>query len=1395
MEHTPSSDVAERAPFSYARRSCIVRSSQSVADVARAADAADLHSTETRTFCPPACSDSIEMSAVADTVRVVHGDTRRCSHAETGAVQNSITFQVPFLRASQCPAAALSPVKVDSVPKCLRPLRHVHSARAWDAIAAGCVAEAKQLSEVDGDVVARAASIILGGDALRGLVLLESYVIATCTVLHEHHQGAISGALCVERHNAVMLEWLHHRTTPSADRSLQTSRCGVDPMRVTEAVMRRVVLQSMQLMDMVEMHRWYTAAVVLCTSGETHDESSSSRKGRKSTRSRKTKTGTSTSSGGDMGCCQSSVTPFAGFREHWAEEMSSSDSSAIISASVGRDTPAESAAAAPATDAVQVSDGYEAPSNLWFRYFFALCETTPADEPLATTLSRQSKQPSKACDRDPTPATPPGTTFTVPSTSAVTEGNSGSCPTGSGGEGAPGKLARTQLSFKERRGGCIARERPLEGNCENEGSRCFRTLPPAPRAVPAWASAALRPLDQEETASLLLSHCAEWDVFFITAVTAFQTQHYRTCMIAASRFLHWAEKIGMMAQSIEASDYRAGALPMAGDAGDEAGPLPSHHCHSTHSVARQSSLPHLADAPGLQEYQGRLALLVRARSSLQVGERLQFGKDVVTLLDYAEDSLSYHVGCSLALFGLPLPAARETVTIATANFTRVGAEVTPTATQAVSFGSFSTTIQRYLYVLTESVHALTLLQLGMVEPAMRVAKAALDRARALRVRGNSAAEGDEDDALLLDTLRSVVVIAATALEDATSVLEVTLSPHLLAYIAVSPAFFGGLCAGGIRVKAQSEAHRLLYPSKLPLYVSTRQMIPFHMNRAVYLHHSGQLRGAWDDACCAVAAVDEVVGSVEFAFSDCFPLRVYYFAFHVGFELLEALLSEDLEAAKACLSNPTDRVAMDRKDATLQENEMLSEEILHINHDMVRRMLYFYPRSRLTELCQVLLSIMCGERDFLRQAVLLSDRYPHSPAAQNLLTVALYFDHHIPEAVDSAAKNLQDFPHSREIIRVHRMLQKKCVVYRFDYRGVLPTLYRPGLAGDRVTKRKALLILLLAANLGLVCLTVFMNVPYAVHLSEEMKILAVRMQLPSLVPLFLAAIFFVHSIVAATSTENLISTALTDLFFVNSALNRALFCLRCIPLVNVVNALLVSFAGNNFLLESGSTTFVLYFCLTMLLVPFTTRVWFLPSVDEPDVDVMSWLAILSVDTVMAFVVVVPHIVLAVLEPYLFLIFYFYAPTPRPGSDKGDSLPSSSIRRRLLLHAHYGQSMAPRFKVGSGSCYLYIRCLKWLYYRSHSSMETRYLAESQLEAESFRVFPMIEGEEAGVLFSHVPLTPLCAALTSTELEPPVGLSPGGSVTGSLDRDADASKDHLPARANNSVRGQGLASSTCP
>lgn len=80
-------------------------------------------------------------------------------------------------------------------------------------------------------------------------------MIATCVVLHERHRGLLSCASCVERPNAVLPEWLRHRAQSRVDRGLQLPRCDVNPTQVTEDEVCNVVLQSMQLMHLVEAHR------------------------------------------------------------------------------------------------------------------------------------------------------------------------------------------------------------------------------------------------------------------------------------------------------------------------------------------------------------------------------------------------------------------------------------------------------------------------------------------------------------------------------------------------------------------------------------------------------------------------------------------------------------------------------------------------------------------------------------------------------------------------------------------------------------------------------------------------------------------------------------------------------------------------------------------------------------------------------------------------------------------------------------------------------------------------------------------------------------------------------------------------------------------------------------
>lgn len=1070
---------------------------------------------------------------------------------------------------------------IQAIPPLLRAIQSVRSEEAWSCLAVGCIEEARRLSERANDVVAWAASFALGGDVQQTLLIVESYIIATCTVLYEYRQRVRYASsrdpqqersFVLRRHTEIVILWMNRqRCYERSDPSINSLHA------VKEVECREVLLQAMELLDWAELHRWYCVALSLYLARSETD----------------VEVGNKASSAGVGGDC--------GVK----------------------------------------GCGYVVPANYWFRSFFALIEA-------------EAELPGgDGCDMDPS------TSYT-PVLSAVQVEKSFYQK-----KQAAGQTRRMWFSMRGgREDSCTAPPSRLPSPSSSSSSVFLGSSSSLVNEVPP-----MKPFGQQWALSVLLSHCCEADIFFVSAVAGFRSRHYRTSMFCASRALALMES-----KSSCITPCKARAHP----------------------------------------YQLTLMRFVRAVAALHIGERVQANEDILSLMSMrkgAEETVESMVGCSLALYGMPLPEAEAVVL-----------SKTP-----------SPVVQRYLYCLAEFVHALTLLQLGMVEEARDLGKTVIE------TLGDSHKERVSGPCNVEDGLRDIIIYCAAALEDSSTVLETSLSAHRLAYLALCASFFGGLAASGISVKENSETYNLLYPSHLAPYTSIRQMIPFHMNRATFFFHDKKFTAAWDDVCCAVAAADEVVGSVEFAFTHCFPLMVYSFACQVGVTLLETLLHEDLEAAKACLPEPDNETLLLKKDETLQAHEELGLEVVKLTQSISRRMKEFYPNSRLAELCQLQIAILCREKQYLSRSVVLSRRYPYSVAAQNMLTVALYFEHHIPEALDNATKNLEEFPHSQDVIRAHQMLQRKNLLYTFNYRTLVPLKYKAGSVDRIFTKRMIIVIVLLVANLVVLFLTVLVNIPGFIDLPEGIRELAIRLQLPSLVPLLFAPVLVIHSIVAATTSRNLIHTTLKDLHFVDTVLNRVLFCLRCVPLINVVNALQVSIAGNNFLIEHQIYTFVLYLFLTILFVPFTTRIFFLPSTDEPDMEFISWLSLFFLDAATSFLILIPHILLGILEPYMSIIFYFCLPVERQGVEAKTST-SSSIRRRVLFHKHSRKHLPRRFTQGSGSRFFHIRLLRLLYFHTHSSMETKYLAESQMEAELYRVFPLLEGPVADLLFATASPKPL-------------------------------------------------------
>ncbi|RNF27276.1 uncharacterized protein Tco025E_00467 [Trypanosoma conorhini] len=672
-----------------------------------------------------------------------------------------------------------------------------------------------------------------------------------------------------------------------------------------------------------------------------------------------------------------------------------------------------------------------------------------------------------------------------------------------------------------------------------------------------------------------------------------------------------------------------------------------------------------------------MSRFLRCMSLIEIGERTIAAKDALELLREGNHFVST-VGASISAFLMPLPQAVQMVT---------------------SYEG-EAQLREYVFVLCEYVHALTLVQIGCVEAALKVLRCAIP----------AASNYDVGDWLL-----NLMVIACTALEDSATLLKTALSPQRQLYLSLCPAFFGGLGSDGAKLRANTPAGRLLYPSHLPTCASVRQMLPFHLNRAHHFFARGKYIEAWGNVCLAVGCAEEIVGSVELAFTDCSPLKTYYFGCHLGFVLLQTVLAVmALGDGAASLGCDTDTAQ-----ALLEKGATLCEEVLRKCEAWSRRLRQFYPNVRLGRVALSLDATMSRADNFLSRAICLAWQYPNCGVAQNCLTLALYVSHHIPEAVDNAAKALQTFPHSREINTVYRQIMAKDGVYVFNYRTLVPVRYAP-CSGRRWTKRMLVVMLLLVVNFVIFTLTVVVNFPVWVAPSEVMKEFSVRLQLPSVFPLYYAVLIIVYAVSATVSQQNLVRTIMLSLFFQDARMNRFLFPMRGIALVNAFNAIQLTIAGNNFLFESHWYTFLLYLLLALFLVPFTSRVWFLPSVDEPKDSVWKWLTLLAVDTLSALLLLVPHIALFAVEPIMFIVFFFFLPARPP--DKGNV--SGNVQRRLRRHKACRKKSISPYIEGGHSQFIHVRLLSLLYYKTHSDLRTRHLLEYQIDEDNYRIFPLIE-----------------------------------------------------------------------
>ncbi|ORC87638.1 uncharacterized protein TM35_000212440 [Trypanosoma theileri] len=691
-----------------------------------------------------------------------------------------------------------------------------------------------------------------------------------------------------------------------------------------------------------------------------------------------------------------------------------------------------------------------------------------------------------------------------------------------------------------------------------------------------------------------------------------------------------------------------------------------------------------------------MAYFIRCMSFIALGERVFASHDAVFLLR-DEDEFTSAVGASLTAFLMPLPESLDVIK----NYEGPSSQ------------------RRYAYALCEYIHALTLVQLGSMESAVKIIQNTLNNTT------------DDMGELLLDLL----VIACTALEDSKTLLNIQLSPERQLYLAMAPVFYGGFGSDCAKLRTHTPAGRLLYPKEVPTYASLRQMLPFYMNRAHHQFAHHKYIDAWENVSLAVACAEEIIGSVEFAFTECSPLNVYYFGCCVGAEVLNTLL--EVMTAKDAVA----RASTNHMTVTLltQEGDILGEEVLRKCGEWAQRIRQFHPNVRLGSIVLAQYRTISRAKNFISRAICLAQRYPRSVLAQNCLTLALYANHHIPEAVDQAAKTLQTFPHSREVVAVHRAIVQKDGVYVFNYRTLFPVRYAPG--SQRVwTKRMILVIILLFINFIIYVLTLLVNMSNWVVYPEPIKEIAVRLQLPSLFPLFYAVLVIVYAIMAAISPRNLVRTMMHDLFFTSTRLNCFLFPMRGLAFVNTFNALQITIAGNNFLFESHWYTFLLYVILTCLFVPFTSRVWFLSSMDEPKVGVWSWLTLYAIDIVTGLILLVPHIILFAIEPLSFIAFFFFQPIRRP--EENDEI-SGHVGKRLILHQACLEKMSSRHFTGSGSRFIHIRLMSLLYYKTHPDLTTRFLLRSQIDEENYRIFPLID------VYERIPTEPVDADMLDTRL----------------------------------------------
>ncbi|CUG93968.1 transmembrane protein, putative [Bodo saltans] len=668
---------------------------------------------------------------------------------------------------------------------------------------------------------------------------------------------------------------------------------------------------------------------------------------------------------------------------------------------------------------------------------------------------------------------------------------------------------------------------------------------------------------------------------------------------------------------------------------------------------------------------------IRCCCALQLGERHTVGEDSKCLMQSASMLVST-VGCALATFGIPLASARPAVE----QFQSTEIE------------------QNYVYSLCEWTHSLTLLQLGEFQAAKQIVEHTLPY---VPKRTN-----------LSDNLSEIYTTCCIALEDSSSLLKLPRDllgrfPQL--HIALVPRFGGGFSSDSInKIAIASDVGELLNPLNINCYSDARQMIAIHCTTARSLFSFGHLREAWVEVCIAVGCAEELIGSAVLALSDCAPHRVYFLGCTIGMTLLDRLIEEDEVASKTLTA-----VELRQK---REVDDALGDSIIATSRVWARMVRDFHPNQVLGHAAITQVSIASHDLDSLERATIIADRFPNEVMTQNAVSYALYSKHLIPDAVANAQKTLQKFPHVTEVQTMMYAVSGKEGTYTYLYRGVLPFAYGPG---NEKTSSWRLWVAFFVTSLNFVILIgMFLfnlddKIPFPTALNDTI----VRTQVPHMETFYVAAFLFVYSMVTTFYQPTLVSVLLADLHVRNSRLNRFLYSSRCIPWVNVANALQISLLGNNFQFTSAWYTALLYAILAMLQFPYSSRTFFLRSMDEPQMELPFWITLVAADFI-TFLVFAPLLLVAsAIEPIMSIAFHFMVPPLPPSYDTGD------IPSRLQIHERAkNEGAMDRFALNSGSTFPHIILMKFIFQSTHSGMSSFYTAVRQQEADDLRVFPLID-----------------------------------------------------------------------